>query len=160
MEKEKRRAAAKAAAEYEKAKKNQGWVSWMLGGPAKPAAMQSSSGEESADLSSEEIEKLQEIVSEQEKAVQQGKLQHMTSPCITLCMAAALCCSRTIDLEWKVHAVRATHDQICPSPVQDNTLAPHTSHAQFLGATSKKARGGTYLSSRGSEIILSTELHI
>ena len=77
VEKEKRRAAAKAAAEYEQAKKSQGWVSWMMGGPPKPST---DSTELRADLSSEEFQKLEEIVSEQEKAVQQGTALHQQPP--------------------------------------------------------------------------------
>lgn len=73
VEKEKRRAAARAAADYEKAKKNQGWVSWMMGGPPKPSNLQDSSDDMRADLNDEEYQKLEEIVSEQEKAVNQGE---------------------------------------------------------------------------------------
>ena len=72
MEKEKRRAAAKAAAEYEQAKKNQGWVSWLMGGPPKPGSAGLDSSELKAELNDEEYQKLDEIVAEQEKAVQQG----------------------------------------------------------------------------------------
>ena len=75
MEKEKRRAAAKAAAEYKKAKENQGWVGWMMGGvglggsaPKPPADENGLRG----DLNEEEYKKLEEIVSEQEAAVKQG----------------------------------------------------------------------------------------
>ena len=76
MEQEKRKAAARAAAEYRKAKENQGWVGWLVGGaglvgggPPAPADENGLRG----DLNKEEYQKLEEIVSEQEAAVKQGK---------------------------------------------------------------------------------------
>lgn len=82
VEKEKRRAAAKAAAEYKKAKENQGWVGWLMGGvglgggqPQPPADEDGLRG----DLNEQEYQKLEEIVSEQEAAVQQGDIAELTS---------------------------------------------------------------------------------
>lgn len=84
VEKEKRQAAAQAAAEYRKAKANQGWVGWLMGGgglsnsgPKPPADEHGLRG----NLNEEEYQKLEEIVSEQEAAVKQGLfLQYENQP--------------------------------------------------------------------------------
>lgn len=75
VEKEKRRAAAKAAAEYKKAKQNEGWVSWVMGGVGLGGVQPPASADDDGlrgDLNEEEYKKLEEIVSEQEVAVNQG----------------------------------------------------------------------------------------
>lgn len=76
VEREKRRAAAQAAAEYQKANQNQGWLGWLWGGGGDKPTSQQSGGDadERADLTQEEYHKLEEIVSEQEAAVKQGLL--------------------------------------------------------------------------------------
>jgi len=86
VEKERRRAAAHAAAEYKKAKQDQGWVGWLWGGgglrgggpPPDPDAEEGLRG----DLNEEEYAKLEEIVSEQEAAVSQGEFIFPPSPLV------------------------------------------------------------------------------
>ena len=73
MEREKRRSAARAAAEYQKPAQNQGWVGWLWGGAPRPAQPQADEDADMrANLNEEEYQKLEEIVSEQEAAVKQG----------------------------------------------------------------------------------------
>lgn len=76
VEQEKRKAAAKAAAEYRKAKENQGWVGWLMGGAGLVGGGPPPAADEHGlrgDLNQEEYQKLEEIVSEQEAAVKQGE---------------------------------------------------------------------------------------
>ena len=76
MQREKRRAAAQAAAE-QKAKQGGGWVGWLWGGGGGGQSKPEGTEEDAdmrADLSQEEYQKLEEIVQEQEAAVQQGAL--------------------------------------------------------------------------------------
>ena len=72
VEREKRKAAAQAAAEYKKASENQGWLSWAWGG-AKAPKSDGSNADERADLTDEEYQKLEDIVSEREEAVKQSE---------------------------------------------------------------------------------------
>ena len=76
VEREKRRSAARAAAEYQKPAQSQGWVGWLWGGASRPAQPQADEDADMrADLNEEEYQKLEEIVSEQEAAVKQGARQ-------------------------------------------------------------------------------------
>lgn len=73
VEREKRKAAAQAAAEYQKASENQGWLSWVWGGAPKAPTAGGGDADERADLTDEEYQKLEDIVAEREEAVKQSE---------------------------------------------------------------------------------------
>ena len=67
-----------------------------MGGPPKPSSEQSASTDLKADLNEEEYQKLEEIVSEQEKAVQQSKFSSQSYYCRSVMVAGPntpACCN-------------------------------------------------------------------
>ena len=75
VERERRRQAAKAAAE-QKAKQAQSWIGWLTGmGGGQTATPASDDSDLRADLNAEEYAKLQELVDERDEAIQAGAVQ-------------------------------------------------------------------------------------